>query len=1057
MAGDFHLNKLKMLAMFLCVLLFAQNIAVVQATEPTTLSDPQATLSSLAINEQLGDGSSSVELTVTGTYSDNSTQPLSGPDLVWRSSDPNVATVNTDGNVTFTGKNGAVTITVSYQNTDKTASVQTTVSTGMSLSSFTVSPATLDGTSTVKLTATGQYSLAGSPAPVPTALDPLGIVWKSSNDAIATVDSKGVVTLKGIGGTVSIDATYQQKVVKTTLKVPDSITIGSLAYSTTPVQLAAKGVFGTISEPVAATWTSDNTEVATVDQSGKVTFSGATGLVTITASYLGVTKSVSVNIAQSISINETLAYSSAPVQLTVKATYKDGSTANVTGATWRSDNPSVATVDSNGKVFFTGKNGEVTITATYQGKSTTAFTNVTTPGTLTSIVILESLSYSSTPVQLSVNGFYSNQTIQPISGAAWTSSNPSVATVDQNGLVTFTGVNGAVTITATYGGFTNAVGTVVNRPIPTQLTGITINESLSYSTTPVQLSVKATYSDHTTQYVSSGVTWSSSNPSVASVDPNGRVIFTGNNGSVTITASYSGFNATVFATVTQGGQGPTPTYLSSIKITGTLAYSQTPITLTATGYYSNNTTTSLANVSWTSSNILIARVSSKGVVTFTGKEGTVTITATYQGFKDTASTTVTKDTLKPTSIEISPALDYDDDPVKLKLYALYGSTTGKTEVTGTGVTWSSNNSRVATVSQAGVVSFTGRSGKVTITATYQGLTATVSTTVDDDLVESISIREKLEYDDVDVELSVRVKYADGSSKVMEKVSWSSDNTKVAKVSSKGVVTFTGKTGKVTITAKYKGQTDKIRATVTSTDINRSSSSGKNNGSSSSSGSSGSSTSTKKPFASNVVDTATVEWNVITLAKNASSMNVREFSDTSYHWARKELKLARALNLVKGEPDGTFRPDNYITREEFVALISRAFQISPLSTNSFRDTQNSWAKGYISALVRKGVIRGNEDGTFKPESNITRAEMVTIISRLINFNEVSTVGTPYFSDIHYHWAKDTITQVSQIGLVRGVERDRFAPEGRTTRAEAIVLLLRTLQLNSKISEAISSAL
>ncbi|MGE5701727.1 MAG: Ig-like domain-containing protein, partial [Clostridia bacterium] len=203
------MNKLKMLAMFLCVLLFAQNIAVVQATEPTTLSDPQATLSSLAINEQLGDGSSSVELTVTGTYSDNSTQPLSGPDLVWRSSDPNVATVNTDGNVTFTGKNGAVTITVSYQNTDKTASVQTTVSTGMSLSSFTVSPATLDGTSTVKLTATGQYSLAGSPAPVPTALDPLGIVWKSSNDAIATVDSKGVVTLKGIGGTVSIDATYQ--------------------------------------------------------------------------------------------------------------------------------------------------------------------------------------------------------------------------------------------------------------------------------------------------------------------------------------------------------------------------------------------------------------------------------------------------------------------------------------------------------------------------------------------------------------------------------------------------------------------------------------------------------------------------------------------------------------------------------------------------------------------------------------------------------------------------------------------------------------------------------
>ncbi|MCM3473629.1 S-layer homology domain-containing protein, partial [Brevibacillus borstelensis] len=792
-------------------------------------------------------------------------------------------------------------------------------------------------------------------------------------------------------------------------------------------------------------WESSDPAIATVNSNGRVSFTGTTGSVTITAVFQGKSNSVSTTVSLTptltdITINESLAYSTSPVPLTATALYSDNSTQTLSsGVAWESSDPAIATVNSNGRVSFTGTTGSVTITAVFQGKSNSVSTTVSLTPTLTDITINESLAYSTSPVQLTVSALYSDSSTQALStGIIWHSNNPSVATVDSNGRVIFTGVNGSVTITASYDGFSKSVSTTVTREAT--LLAIAINELLAYSSSPFQLSVNGYYSDGSTRSLN-GNSWLSSNPNVATVDSNGRVLFSGMDGSVTITVTYDSLSSSVTANVKRISERQ----LISIKIKEPLVFSKTPVKLTVIGHYSDNTTELLQNVSWSSTNETVAGINNKGEVIFTGNEGSVEIIASYNGFKDTVNTEVVLKVEKPTSLQIVTPLEYSEEPLRLKVYATYAP---DRKVQVNEATWKTDNARIATVSSNGTVTFTGKGGKVTISANYLGLTDSVSTTVEENILESIFIRESLEYSERSVDLTVKGRYADGSSKLLDNVTWSSSNTKVAKVSQKGVVTFTGNTGKVTITAKYKGKTDTVRTTVS-----HSLSSNNNNRSNRDS----TSTNITPPFANNIVDSAAVERNILMLAKNLASIPVTDFSDTASHWAKQEIRVAKALNLTKGNPNGTFKPDDAITREEFVALVSRAFKINPVNGNSFNDTQSSWAKGYITALVKKGILIGNEDGTFKPESNITRAEMVTIISRLINFEAIPNHGSKYFPDIQQHWAKETISKVSQTGLIKGTDNNLFAPEDNTTRAEAIVILLRTLRLNSNIDSALSSSL
>ena len=109
--------------------------------------------------------------------------------------------------------------------------------------------------------------------------------------------------------------------------------------------------------------------------------------------------------------------------------------------------------------------------------------------------------------------------------------------------------------------------------------------------------------------------------------------------------------------------------------------------------------------------------------------------------------------------------------------------------------------------------------------------------------------------------------------------------------------------------------------------------------------------------------------------------VARFTDMVSHWADVTIGKLIELGVINGYGDGTFRPDNTITRAEFSTIVRKAFKYDEVDGNSFEDTSNHWAKNEVHTLVVSGVIDKAEYGDlYMPDTNITRIEMAKMIVR-----------------------------------------------------------------------------
>ncbi|MBR5336808.1 MAG: leucine-rich repeat protein [Lachnospiraceae bacterium] len=384
----------------------------------------------------------------------------------------------------------------------------------------------------------------------------------------------------------------------------------------------------------------------------------------------------------------------------------------------------------------------------------------------------------------------------------WSSSNEEVATVSQSGEVLGI-MDGEATITVkTVNSKTAKCEITVDSTI--YVTGIRLNTSKGSLKGKETLQLIATVnpSDATDKTV----TWTSSNINVATVNQEGLVTGVGN-GTATITAkSKNGKTATCEVTV------DTTVYVTSVSLntgSATLEAGKS-IKLVPTVAPSNAHN---KNVTWTSSNTGVATVDSQGNVKGI-KAGTSVITVkTVDGGKTatckiTVNATTSKD-VKATGVKLdkTKATVYTGKTVTLK------PTVSPTNATNKTVTWKSNNTKIATVSSNGVV--TGKKkGTVTITVTTaNGKTATCKVTVKQSVVAK-SVKLNKTTVSIKVGKTVTLKATINPSKVTDKtLKWTSGNTKVATVSSKGVVKGKKK-GKATITVKTSnGKTAKCKVTV----------------------------------------------------------------------------------------------------------------------------------------------------------------------------------------------------------------------------------------------------
>jgi uncharacterized protein YjdB len=451
--------------------------------------------------------------------------------------------------------------------------------------------------------------------------------------------------------------------------------------------------------------------------------------------------------------------------------------------------------------------GTVNITATSGSIHGTASLTVTVAAAnLTAITVAPAaLSIPlNTTQQFTATGAYSDGSSRDLTAlVSWGSSTPAVATVDVNGLAS--GVaSGTTTISATLGAIVGSTTLTVNAPVIISLTvspdGLTLGMGIKQ-----QYTATATYTDGSSQDLVSGVTWTSSDNTVAGIDSNGLATTAGQ-GTVTITATAGSFSDTATLTVV-------PASLVSISVTPAIPSIAlgTDQQFIATGNFDDGSTQQLTSVTWSSSNLNVASINAAGLATSTGS-GTVTITASSGSVSGTASLTVTAATL--VSIAVTPANSGMAIGTTKQFTATGTFSDSSTQDITASVLWGSSSPSVATINNQGLATSVG-AGTTTITATVGSVNGSTGLTVSVANVVSLAItpaNPRIQQHTL-IKFTAIGTFSDGStSSNLSGLSWKSSKPQFASVRSTGVANGK-KLGTVTITVSASGVSGTTTLTV----------------------------------------------------------------------------------------------------------------------------------------------------------------------------------------------------------------------------------------------------
>ena len=153
-----------------------------------------------------------------------------------------------------------------------------------------------------------------------------------------------------------------------------------------------------------------------------------------------------------------------------------------------------------------------------------------------------------------------------------------------------------------------------------------------------------------------------------------------------------------------------------------------------------------------------------------------------------------------------------------------------------------------------------------------------------------------------------------------------------------------------------------------------------------------------------------------------------------------LNTADHFAYIQGYSSGMFKPDTGVTRAEAAQMFYSLLLDRNGEKGSFSDVQGQWYDNAVNTMAGLGVIHGYEDGRFRPDWKITRAEFVTIAARFVTLTE----GTSSFSDVpEDHWAAPYIITAAERGWVSGFQDGTFRPEAGITRAETVTILNKML--------------
>ena len=429
--------------------------------------------------------------------------------VTWATSDDKVATVDANGKVTAIAV-GNATITATCGSVSATCAVTVSATSAASI--------TLNKTAIV-LKATQTETLTATVLPATTTVKV--IEWSTSDAKVATIDANGKVTAVAVGTATitatcgSVSATCAVTVEATPAEsVEINVSTSTLrAGESTKLVVTVKP--STTTNP-SVTFSSSDNSVATVDAEGNVTAVGVgEAIITVTCGDVSSTITIKVvaTIADSITLDKTAITLKATETETLSATVLPESTTDKT-VTWSTSDAKVATVDANGKVTAVAV-GTTTITATCGSVSATcAVTVEATPAEEIKVEISQPSVTVGETITLKVEIYPATTTDKNLT---FSSSNPDVAVVDEDGNVTAVGVGEAI-ITIVCGDVTTTITITVDPILATSITlDTTVKEAIEGDSFQLTATVEP---DNVTNAT---VAWSSSDESIATVDSEGLV------------------------------------------------------------------------------------------------------------------------------------------------------------------------------------------------------------------------------------------------------------------------------------------------------------------------------------------------------------------------------------------------------------------------------------------------------------------------------------------------------------------------------------------------------
>lgn len=649
------------------------------------------------------------------------------------------------------------------------------------------------GVAGVRLNKTSALVYLGVKAPLiaevyPATAENKALIWTSSNESVVKVDSKGMVECVGVGQAVvectTVDGEYTDSCIITVVARPTSIRLNiskATMYTATTGKLTAT-VLPANAKDKTVIWSSSNTKVVLVDQTGKVrTVGSGQAVITATTKVGGLKAQCVVTVKPKVQVGEIrlnrvsgAIYKGLGYQLTYtvfpeNATFKQ--------VTWTSSDPKVVTVDSNGNIKGVGAGRAVVVCRSVDNPRVT--------GTFTVTVAVKATGVKLNTTKGNVyEGFYGalKATVLPADATnksvTWSSSDTSVAKVDANGKITGVKPGTAVITCKTKDGGYTARCTVTVKPV-IRITAVKLNRATAtmqagsygqlYPTVyPSDASIKT-------------LQWTSSNAAIVKVGTDGKV-YALKPGKAVITCKTVQGGKTARCTVTV-----VPVTASAItlnKTAVTLGYGKSY--QLSVGFTPSYTTDK--RVTWTSSNPKAVSVSSTGVIKGLTPNSTAVITCKSVSGSRVAKCTVKVNPIAVTGVKLSVT---SLNLVAGKSQTIFAAVS-PSNATNKTVRWSSSDTNIATVNQNGIITAKSK-GTVVISCRTNdgGYVASCKVTVSAVSVLGIALDRANFSGNVGSTFSINATIVpeNASNKA---VRWTTTDASVAVVDQKGNVTCKGK-------------------------------------------------------------------------------------------------------------------------------------------------------------------------------------------------------------------------------------------------------------------------